>query len=119
MGQVDGKVFKRILVDNGLTINIISWIRFQKVGISFDHIMSPSLQIRAINDALCSTIGSIILHIVVRAKSILTLLHIIEGYITQYNILLGRPWIWEMQCVPSTYHGYFKYIHEGNVHYVF
>lgn len=36
--------------------------------------------------------------------------------IIKSNILLGRPWIWEMQYVPYTYHDCLKYIHEGKVH---
>jgi len=43
-------------------------------------------------------------------------LQVIEGDITQYNILLGRPWIKDMQCVPLTYHNCLKYIHNGIVH---
>ena len=57
--------------------------------------------------------------ITVGAKIIQTLLHIIEGNIIQYNILLGCPWIREMQCVPSTYHGCLKYIYKDKVHCVF
>ena len=30
-----------------------------------------------------------------------------------YNILLGRPWIHEMQAIPSTYHQCLKFPYEG------
>lgn len=30
-----------------------------------------------------------------------------------YNILLGRPWIHEMQAVPSTYHQCLKFPYNG------
>lgn len=62
--------------------------------------------------------GSISFPITVGSKILQTLLQVIEGDIMQYNLLLGRPWIRDMQCVPSTYHNLLKYIHNGVVHYV-
>jgi len=50
------------------------------------------------------------------SKIIQTSLHVIEGDIQQYNILLGRPWIREIECVPYALHGFLKYIHEGIFH---
>lgn len=47
-----------------------------------------------------------------------TLLQVIEEDITQYDMILGIPWIRDMQCVLSIYHNYLKCIHEGVVHYV-
>lgn len=61
-------------------------------------------------------LGSISLPIIVGSKIIQTILQVIEGGITQYNIILGRPWIRDMKCVPLTYHNFLKYIHEGMVH---
>lgn len=105
IGKVNGKIVKRILIDEGLDVNIISTSAYHKLNLPFSHISLPSLQIKAFNNALCSTIGSIVLPITIGCKTIQTSLYIIEGNIEQYNILLGRPWIQEMECVPSTFHG--------------
>ena len=88
---VDRKMFKRVLIDEGYAINIISTTTFQNLNIPFSQIKAPNLQLRAFNDALCPTIGSISVPITVGSKIIQTILQVIEGDITQYNILLGRP----------------------------
>ena len=41
--------------------------------------------------------------------------HVVEGEM-QYNILLGRPWIDEIDGVSSSIHGFFKYIYGGKTH---
>ena len=119
IGKVDEKLFKRILIDEGSTINIISNVAYKNLNLPDSLILAPSLQIRAFNVVICSTLGSIVLPIIVGAKTVQTLLHIIEGNIIQYNVLLGRPWIREMKCVPSTYHGCLKYVYKDKVHCVF
>jgi len=106
------------LIDKGSTINIISTIAFQNLNILFSHIKAPNLQLKSFNDALCPTVGSIFVPITVGSKIVETVLQVIEGDITQYNVFLGRPWIKDMQYIPSTYHNYLKYIHDGIVHYV-
>lgn len=99
IAKVDRKLFKKIPIDEGSTINIISTITYNNLNIPFSHISAPSLQLKAFNDALCLTIGSIILPITMGLRTMQTLLQVIEGDITQ---LLGRPWIRDMQCIPST-----------------
>lgn len=77
-----------------------------------------SLQLKSFNDALCSIVGSTSLPITVRTKIVQIVLQVIEGNITQYNILLGIPCIKDMKCILSTYHKYLKFIHEGVLHYI-
>jgi len=89
VANVDGKMFKQILIDEGSTINIISTIAFLNLNIPFSHIKAPTLQLKAFNDALFFTIGSISIPIMVGSKTVQTVLQVIEGDITQYNILLG------------------------------
>lgn len=76
----------------------------------------PYLKLRAFNDSLCSTMGFISLPITVGYKIVQALLQVIERDITKYKLLLGRLWIRDMQCIPSTYHNYLKYIHDWVVH---
>lgn len=118
IAKIDGKTFKIVLFDGGSTINIILTTVNKNLNIYFSHICSLSLQLKAFNDAFCSIVGSISLPITIGSKLVQTLLHVIEWHIMQYNILLGRPWIKYIQCVPSTYHNCLKYIHEGVAHYV-
>jgi len=72
---------------------------------------SSTLQLRAFNDTLSNTMGTTILPLKVGCRSLHILFHAIEGDL-QYNILLGRPWIDEMRCIPSTLHQCINFIHE-------
>lgn len=89
-------MFKRVLIVEGSAINIISTTTFQNLNISFSHIKAPTLKLKAFNDNLFPTIGSISIPITVGSKIVQTMLQVIKGDITQYNILLGRPWIKDM-----------------------
>lgn len=108
--------FKRILIDEGFAINIISTTTYKNLNLPFSHICAPYLQLRSFNDALCSTVGSISFPITMGSKRVQILLQVIEGDIMQYKQFLGRPWIRDMQFIPLTYHNYLKYIHDGMVH---
>jgi len=79
IAKVDGKIFKRILVDGGSYINIIFTTTYKNLNLPFSHIFAPSLQLKAFNNALCSIVGSISLPITIGMKSIETLLQVIEG----------------------------------------
>jgi len=80
--NVDGKMFKRILIDEGSKINIISTTTFQNLNIPFLHIKPPTLQLKDFNDTLCPIVGSIFVPITVGSKTIQTILQVIEGDIT-------------------------------------
>ena len=72
--NVDRKMFKQILIDEGSVINIISTTTFQNLNIPFSHIKSPTLQWKAFNDALCPIVGSISVLITVGPKIVQTIL---------------------------------------------
>lgn len=75
-------MFKQILIDEGSTINIISTTTFQNLNIPFSHTKAPTLQLKAFNDALYPTVGSISIPITVGSKIVQTILQVIEGDIT-------------------------------------
>jgi len=70
--KIYSKVFKRILIDEGSDINIMSISTYQKFNLPLSYISSPYLQIKAFNNVLCSTIGSIVLRITIGSKIIQT-----------------------------------------------
>lgn len=43
MAKVDGKAFKRILIDEGSIINMISTIAYKNMSLPFSHIFAPIL----------------------------------------------------------------------------
>lgn len=79
IANIDGKIFKRILIDEGFAINIISTMAFKKLNIPLSHINAPTLQLKVFNDALCPTVGSISIPIIVGSKIVQTILLVIKG----------------------------------------
>lgn len=73
------------------------------------------LIIRTFNKTLAMKMSIIILPVKVGVKEITTTCHVIEGKI-QYNLLLGYPWIEDMDIVLSTLHRFLNYLHNGMVH---
>lgn len=41
--------------------------------------------------------------------------HVLSGKLS-YNLILGRPWLHDMDVVPSILHGQLKYEYEGRIH---
>lgn len=57
-------------------------------------------------------IGHIMLLIHLGLKIIDVMIYVLDKKVP-YDMLLGRPWIHPMRCVPSTLHGLLKFNHEG------
>ncbi|XP_070039747.1 uncharacterized protein [Nicotiana tomentosiformis] len=88
----------RIVVDGGSSVNILLICTVKEFGI----------QTRGQR-----AIGAIRLGITIEDMQSSAWLHVSDAK-TPYNVLLGRPWIYENKVVPSTYHQCLKY-YEGEV----
>lgn len=52
-----------------------------------------------------------------RVKTITTKFQLVDFKLS-YNLLLGRPWLYDMNIVPSIVHGIFKFEYQAKVHIV-
>jgi len=111
---MEGQNFKRVLIDNGSSLNVISSSSLNHINIPQSSIFSSTLEPRTFNDTISTTMSTIVFPLKVGPRIVHTLFHVIEGNL-QYNLLLGRPWIDEMKCVPYTLHQYIKFIDEGKL----
>ena len=53
--------------------------------------------------------------IIVGVRTLATKFQVVESRFS-YNMLLGRPWIHDMEAIPSTLHGRFKFEYQRKVH---
>ncbi|XP_031099703.1 uncharacterized protein LOC116003902 [Ipomoea triloba] len=139
-GYTRGQKLKRILVDQGSAVNILSLRALKNPGGSSDELAQSHLMIQGFNQGGQRAIGiinldlrvgglssSVVSHVIeARTSYNLLLGHVIEArtsynlllgrpwiHRTSYNLLLGRPWIHENGVVPSSWHQCFMY--EKNV----
>lgn len=95
---IDSKGIKRVMIDEGLTINIMYTIILQHLNIPLWYLSTPTLAIKDFNNTLSTSFRVVMISLKIKARSIPIAYHVVEGDM-QYNILLERPWIDEMEGV--------------------
>lgn len=95
---------KRVLIDGGAGLNICTLKLIHALGFLEESIdPRKKITIKAYDDEERSSKGTMMLPIQVGPVQKDTMCQVLDIDLT-YNILLGQPWIHEMQAVPSTYH---------------
>ncbi|KAH0665037.1 hypothetical protein KY285_026243 [Solanum tuberosum] len=68
--------------------------------------------IQGFNQGGQRAIGAIKIDLTIEELQSSVWLHVIDAK-TSYNILLGRPWVYENKVIPFTYHQFLKYYEDG------
>lgn len=84
---IDGKGVKRVMINEGLVINVVSIATLQSLGISLFYLSAPTLAVKAFNNTLSTTLGVVMIPIKVGVRSVPMPYHVVEGEM-QHNILL-------------------------------
>ncbi|CAH9139057.1 unnamed protein product [Cuscuta epithymum] len=113
-GYTRGQRFKRIMIDQGSAVNILTVRAMKDLDISMDELSQSRLMIQGFNQGGQRAIGMIRLDLVIGELKASTLCHVIDAK-ASYNLLLGRPWIHENGVIPSTWHQCFMYEQNGVV----
>lgn len=104
---------KRLLIDGRAGLNICTLKLIRALGFSEKSIdPCKKITIKAYDDEERSSKGTVMLPIQVGSIQRDTMCQVLDIDLT-YNILLGQPWIHEMQVVPSTYHQCVKFPYNG------
>ena len=94
-----------VLIDGGVGLNICSLSLLKTLGYSEQVIHTRrKIIIKSYDDAKRSSKGLVVLPIRFGPIEKDILFQIVDVGPLAYNILLGRPWIHDMQVVSSTYH---------------
>jgi hypothetical protein len=96
-----------MLIDDGATVNLMSYSVFKKLGREDDELVKTNLML---NDSggggggnPREARGVVSMELTIGSKSLATALFIIEVQ-GHYNGILGCNWIHANRCVPSTLH---------------
>ncbi|GLJ14817.1 hypothetical protein SUGI_0240950 [Cryptomeria japonica] len=104
---------KQVLINGGAGLNICTLSTIKQLGYSEKAMNSSNkITIKAYDDEEHSSKGTITLPLRVGPVTKDVVCQVLDLDLT-YNILLGRPWIHEINAVPSTYHRCIKLPHNG------
>jgi len=111
-----GNTMKISLIDGGATLNIVTTYLLSQ----FDPELLPpreetTMRVKGFDGIPKKCAGIITLPIRVGKKTLKTLFYMMNGK-PSFNLILGRPWIDDMEGVASTLHRWFKFCFEGNMY---
>ncbi|KAF8111967.1 hypothetical protein N665_0070s0036 [Sinapis alba] len=113
--QIDTCEVTRFLIDTGSSIDLIFRQTLIKMMVDLKDIKPSSRALTGFNGSSTQLLGTIRLNIFVRGVSKLVKFSVIDTK-TQYNAIMGMPWIHMMKAVPSTYHQCVKFpTREGTI----
>jgi hypothetical protein len=103
-----------VLIDNGARLNIV----FSTLLIQLDYFeesinLHHKITIKVYDEVERKYLGLVVLPLWVGPVKRDVTYHVLNIPLA-YNIFLGRPWIHEMQVVPSTYHEFVKFPFHGS-----
>ncbi|XP_070056652.1 uncharacterized protein [Nicotiana tomentosiformis] len=106
LNVLDYKI-KRVLVDLESSVNIIQWRVLEQANLTRSII--PAKEILAVFNLTSVTTREEIL-LIMNTEGVMktTIFEVVDGDMG-YNIILGRPWLHEMNVVPSMYHQLLKF----------
>ena len=96
---------KRVLIDGGSSANVIFLDTLKAMGIDKTEIVLWTQTLVGFNGDSTNTLGEIVLFVFAKIINKQTGFNVIDCK-SAYNAILGRPWIHDMNVVPSTYQDY-------------
>ena len=100
---VDGKPMSKMLVDGGVSVNLMPCTTFRKLGKGPGDLLETDVMLRDFRGNTSKTRGAINVELTIRSKTLLATFFVIDGK-GSYSLLLGHDWIHANCCIPSTMH---------------
>jgi hypothetical protein len=100
-GHIDERLISRMLVDDGATVNLMSYSVFKKLGWEDDELVKTNLMLNGVEDNTTEARGVVSMELTVGSKSLTTAFFVVEVQ-GNYSIIFSRDWIHTNRCVPST-----------------
>ena len=102
-GFVDGKPMTKMLVDEGVAINLMPYTTFHKLGKGPKDLLETDMMLKDFGDNASKTRGAVNVELTIGSKTLPTTFFVIDSKGT-YSLLLGRDLIHANFCIPSTMH---------------
>ncbi|XP_059627256.1 uncharacterized protein LOC132270060 [Cornus florida] len=100
---VEERPMARVLVDNGLVLNVVLVNVMRMLGKSPEDIIPTDVSISGFRGGIVKMQGILPLELTVGDRTSIIAFFVIES-IVAYNLLLGRKWIQPNFCIPSSLH---------------
>ena len=88
-----------------------------RLHVGKSQIKPDSVFVQGFDNTTEQLLSVITLPITIGVATLQTPIHVMP-YDLSYNLLLGRPWIHEMNAVPSTLHRIMKYVYNNKIYQV-
>ncbi|XP_074298988.1 uncharacterized protein LOC141629983 [Silene latifolia] len=99
---------KKILVDIGSSVNLVMLETLKNMGFSEKDLVQKAVPLVGFSGETKQSLGEIVIPTFAGGVNEQVRYLVIDGPST-YNVILGRPWIYEIKAVPSTYHQSLKF----------
>ncbi|CAL9018791.1 unnamed protein product [Prunus brigantina] len=100
-GHVEGVPISKVFVDCGATINILPCSLMRKLAKTREDLIPSDVVMSSFVGDKSKTIGVLPLKITVADQTRIAAFYVVESSV-DYNILLGRDWIHQAGCIPSS-----------------
>ena len=102
-GFINGKLVNNMLVDNGTTVNLMTYSLYKKLGGSDEELIKTKRTVKGAGENSISAKGFALMKLTIGSKTLATIFFVVEVQVS-YSLILGREWIHGNQCVPSSLH---------------
>jgi hypothetical protein len=103
-GHIDGVLIARMLVDSGMTMNLMPYTLYRKLGKRDDELVKTNMTISGVgSESSIKANGVTSVELTIRTKT-LVVAFFVADIEENYSLILGRDWIHANQCIPSTLH---------------
>jgi hypothetical protein len=102
-GFINGLPVNKILVDTGMTVNIMPYSVLRWLGRSTGDLIKTNVTLSDFNGQTSKAQGVLSVDLTIGNKTVPTSFFIINSKST-YNVLLSRDWIHANCCIPSSMH---------------
>jgi hypothetical protein len=100
--HIDGIPITKMLVDGGVTINLMPYSLYRKLGKQDDELFKTNMMLSGVGtNSSIKAKGVTSFDLTIRTKALAAAFFVadVEG---NYSLILGRDWIHDNQCIPST-----------------
>ncbi|CAL9011747.1 unnamed protein product [Prunus brigantina] len=99
-----GVPIPKVMVDGGAAINLLPHRLLNKMGRTENDLIPTRLTVTNFAGGITKTHGILDVDVIVRTKELKITFFVVDTTSTTYSALLGRDWIHQSLCVPSTLH---------------
>ncbi|CAL8105371.1 unnamed protein product [Prunus armeniaca] len=99
-----GVPIPKVMVDGGAAINLLPHRMLSKMGRTEKDLIPTRLTVTNCAGGITKTHGILDVDVIFGSKKLKIAFFVVDTTSTTYNSLLGRDWIHQSLCVPSTLH---------------